>query len=350
MFKAMMRWEWARMTQPRVLGFAFMWAFVTSLMFVGPSHDSSFFYAVVVGPFAYDGYIPNSDLAYFRSRPLPDTLMIFCKILSSSLAIIAICVLVLPMHALWALATGLPWGERGASFAARLLSSAPHLDLEYLRISWHFFVFAFLGLSYKPLPIVRNRIFHWKTAAALAPTAVVLALLIANWKFSLWELPTNACSLALGVSNVVVGMLLARTPMASETLSQTRQVFNQFIPVVLAFFLISLNPMPVRPRATAHGTAELNEQVLDLYSVRTAPAKALKIRQQVLDERTLLFASNGTSLDVQLTLRFTVMKNTEASKPVPLMRTIPAGEEVYLLSVKAKEAGKPWKFKYEYEQ
>lgn len=84
--------------------------------------------------------------------------------------------------------------------------------------------------------------------------------------------------------------------------------------------------------------ADIKESDLEGWSKPAARARELKIRTQQVDDKTFFFCANGTKISREAVLTFTKLANLNASQPLPFKKMVPAGREVYFLTL---ESGKP---------
>ena len=77
----------------------------------------------------------------------------------------------------------------------------------------------------------------------------------------------------------------------------------------------------------------LTEESLEGASAKAPVAGAVTIRTERVDSKTILYGSNGTAQDRTMTLQFPSLQNLSCSKALPYTKVIPAGKEVYLLSL-----------------
>src|ERR1019366_1245047 len=93
---------------------------------------------------------------------------------------------------------------------------------------------------------------------------------------------------------------------------------------------------------------DYTEASLDNYVSPTALNGAVTVRTYHLDAKTLVYGLNGTSQDKTLTIDFPVLKNLSSSKSLPYTKVIPAGKEVYLLSLQGIQSEDGFSFNSSY--
>jgi hypothetical protein len=350
MFKAIMRWEWSRLTQVKMLSQIVLWSFLLGINHLITGYEGLSFMAVFIGQFPFDGYSQTSDFIYFRSRPLPNELPVAGKILSASIVLFLVWALTFLVEVMVSMAK--TWTLNGAAqrFVGVLSRFTPHFDAEFLKVSAPFFLFGFLGLSYRALQMERNKILSRRTAFALAPTIAFILMLLIDWKFFGWAIPLYSLILSIVILNLVVAMLLGRFSPFSDAPapSQALQSLILLFPMFVAIFATHMTALHTIQDPNQGSTVLTDEQLAD-YSNNAGPEKTLTVHHVYFGERAAIFATNGTSRTTEVTLTFTTLENAETSKLIPFKKLVPAGKEVYLMSVKQKQSGKAWKFYYHYQ-
>jgi murein DD-endopeptidase MepM/ murein hydrolase activator NlpD len=92
----------------------------------------------------------------------------------------------------------------------------------------------------------------------------------------------------------------------------------------------------------------MTEETLERYTAPAPAQGAVTVRSVRLDGKTYFYGSNGTNQDRTLTVQFPNLKNLTCSKPLPYTKTIPAGKEVYLLSLDWIDVESPFSFSFGY--
>lgn len=77
----------------------------------------------------------------------------------------------------------------------------------------------------------------------------------------------------------------------------------------------------------------ITEAQLEAYSAKAARNNTVKIRNEQVDNKTFVYCANGTTQDQQVTLRAPILAGMTSSKPLPLIKRIPALTEVYMVTL-----------------
>jgi murein DD-endopeptidase MepM/ murein hydrolase activator NlpD len=91
------------------------------------------------------------------------------------------------------------------------------------------------------------------------------------------------------------------------------------------------------------------DALLDNYMVPIPHNGSVTIRTYTLDEKTMVYGLNGTGRDGTLILQFPSLNNLSSSKPLPYSKMIPAGKEVFLLSLRALDPMEKSSFSCRYD-
>jgi murein DD-endopeptidase MepM/ murein hydrolase activator NlpD len=105
---------------------------------------------------------------------------------------------------------------------------------------------------------------------------------------------------------------------------------------------------PGKPDFHREEAAAVDEGALRART-RTAKAGGVSLREEKLDDKIFLYASNGTPDRQELRLDFGARDGAEPSQPLPLVRVLPPRTELFLLSVTMKPGGS-YRLQYRYRK
>jgi murein DD-endopeptidase MepM/ murein hydrolase activator NlpD len=92
----------------------------------------------------------------------------------------------------------------------------------------------------------------------------------------------------------------------------------------------------------------LNEADLEKSRTRVPVTGKVEFRTESVDNKTLLYCRNGTAKDQAVTIRLKKVKNLIASKRLPRTVQVPAGTEVYVLTLTQKVGSGQASYELEY--
>jgi murein DD-endopeptidase MepM/ murein hydrolase activator NlpD len=104
---------------------------------------------------------------------------------------------------------------------------------------------------------------------------------------------------------------------------------------------------PGKPAFKEVSADSVKEADLEKHRGKAAYNNTVKIRTEQIDDKTIFYCANGTKKKRVVTLNFPTLNNLKSSKPLPFTKSVPAGKEVYFLSLDIVVPGQPTSNTYE---
>jgi murein DD-endopeptidase MepM/ murein hydrolase activator NlpD len=94
---------------------------------------------------------------------------------------------------------------------------------------------------------------------------------------------------------------------------------------------------------------QIRDEDLEVHNEPIPTDGRVRMRAEEIDHRVFLYCANGTDKNQHVTLDLAQLKNLAPSKPLPYARTVPAGREVFMLSLtgRFKPGRAEWDKSYE---